>query len=612
MSAAITDLLTQVGQPGTVTSMASPGKALGAASINVGSTANWPTGTAVFFAMRQVDPTQVSLTNPSGLVAGTYTEWKGIVASGTIINNLTLQFGTDQVYPAGSNTQVFVVVSAARENSIVTWGVAQHNQDGSHHDITTNAITATNGIFTNLTVAGGATAVGWTPVGQVPTYVGNNGNKEYIVSYPADMTAILAKGMRHQVTRSAAPASQCMLYVAANSQLASKSSPAGLTFTGNHTAEVWIYLNSYPSTTVSVGGRDAAAGSAAGFEFGITASGQISMFWRNASGTTAFNTFQSIPLKTWTHIAGSATVATPTVAFYMNGALVPGQATISVATSVVQASTNFALGKGNNTTSYLDAQIQEFRQWSVAQTQAAIQANMPLSLTTATNLVLNYPGAGNFNDLSGNGNNLTASGGAIATQTGNVFSLIEYGLITKVGAFTAGATQITIFTGTDYNIPNMTLSAAQYSAAHAPFGFPDAKEKWTVTTLYLTQFSQSSPAGSTWYNLGNFQLSIPSGSWDVAYLVNIQDTKASAGIDCYSTLSLTNSAQGDYDLGASGEVGAVPLSAALQARKALSLTAATIYFLNLMTTYTSVTQIVIWGASAVRPGSYVKAVSAYL
>jgi len=323
MSAAITDLLTQVGQPGTVTSMASPGKALGAGSINVGSTANWPTGTAVFFAMRQVDPTQVSLTNPSGLVVGTYTEWKGIVASGTIINNLTLQFGTDQVYPAGSNTQVFVVVSAARENAIVTWGTAQHNQDGSHHDITTNAITATNGTFTNLTVAGGATAVGWTPVGQVPTYVGNNGNKEYVISYPADMTAILAKGMRHQVTRSTTPATQCMLYVAANSQLASKSSPAGLTFTGNHTAETWIYLNSYPAATVSIGGRDAAAGSAAGFEFGITAAGQISMFWRNATGTSAFNTFQSIPLKTWVHIAGSATVATPSVAFYMNGASVP-------------------------------------------------------------------------------------------------------------------------------------------------------------------------------------------------------------------------------------------------------------------------------------------------
>lgn len=149
MSAAITDLLTQVGQPGTVTSLSSPGKAIGAASINVGSTANWPTGTAVFFAMRQVDPTQVSLTNPSGLVAGTYTEWKGVVASGTIVNNLTLQFGTDQVYPAGSNTQVFIVISAARENAIVTWGTAQHNQDGSHSNVTANTLVTPSGGITD-------------------------------------------------------------------------------------------------------------------------------------------------------------------------------------------------------------------------------------------------------------------------------------------------------------------------------------------------------------------------------------------------------------------------------------------------------------------------------
>jgi hypothetical protein len=147
MSAAITDLLTKVGSPGTVTSLSSPGKAIGASSINVGSTVNYPTDTAVYFAMRQINPLLVSSTNPSGFVANTYTEWKGIVAGGSIINTLTLQDGTDQVYPAGTNTQVFISVMAPRENAIVTWGLAQHNQDGSHAAITTTGYNQTSGTF---------------------------------------------------------------------------------------------------------------------------------------------------------------------------------------------------------------------------------------------------------------------------------------------------------------------------------------------------------------------------------------------------------------------------------------------------------------------------------
>ncbi|MEO7905109.1 MAG: hypothetical protein ABIR91_04930, partial [Candidatus Saccharimonadales bacterium] len=55
MAANITDGFTKVGDEGTVTTLQAPGKGIGAATITVGSTTNWPTDTAVYFAIRQVD-----------------------------------------------------------------------------------------------------------------------------------------------------------------------------------------------------------------------------------------------------------------------------------------------------------------------------------------------------------------------------------------------------------------------------------------------------------------------------------------------------------------------------------------------------------------------------
>ena len=135
---AITDKFTYVAA-GTITSMQAPGKALAAASINIGSATNWPTTSAVFFAIRRVDPTTVTSLNPSGMVPGTYTVWKGTVA-GTVISNLQLQLGSDQVYPAGTNTQVFIDNTASQMNSLIDGILAQHTQLGAHTAITATSL----------------------------------------------------------------------------------------------------------------------------------------------------------------------------------------------------------------------------------------------------------------------------------------------------------------------------------------------------------------------------------------------------------------------------------------------------------------------------------------
>jgi hypothetical protein len=110
----------------TVTPLAAPGKALSATSITVGSTTNWPTDTGITFAIRVVD-------SAGELVAGTYTEWVGTVTSGTTIAmNATPVYGSDQVYAAGSTTQVFIPLSSSSHNKMVDGLLTEHRQDGTH------------------------------------------------------------------------------------------------------------------------------------------------------------------------------------------------------------------------------------------------------------------------------------------------------------------------------------------------------------------------------------------------------------------------------------------------------------------------------------------------
>lgn len=128
----------------TVTTLSAPGKALGATSLTVGSTTNYPSDTGIIVAIRVVD-------TAGELVAGTYTEWSATVSSGTSLAIVaTPVYGSDQVYAAGSTTQVYIPLSSYAHNKVVDGVLSQHKQTGEHADtITTNTInenTAANGV----------------------------------------------------------------------------------------------------------------------------------------------------------------------------------------------------------------------------------------------------------------------------------------------------------------------------------------------------------------------------------------------------------------------------------------------------------------------------------
>lgn len=122
MPANINDKITEVGQTGTLIGLTAP-KALSASSIDVDPPTNWPTATAVFFAMRRVD-------DDGNLVPNTYTEWKGVISSNSITQLLLLS-GSDQEYPADSTTQVYIGIIPAWANAIVEALLVSLNQNGT-------------------------------------------------------------------------------------------------------------------------------------------------------------------------------------------------------------------------------------------------------------------------------------------------------------------------------------------------------------------------------------------------------------------------------------------------------------------------------------------------
>lgn len=128
MVALSTDYFQEVGNPGSATTLSAPGHAIAGASITVGSTSNHPTATGYTFAIDTV-----TLVNGVEVRdVGSYTEWEGVVTSGTTIGSMVLRYGTDQNYPAGSTTRVYIPVASSKENRLAQGLQVEHTQGGVH------------------------------------------------------------------------------------------------------------------------------------------------------------------------------------------------------------------------------------------------------------------------------------------------------------------------------------------------------------------------------------------------------------------------------------------------------------------------------------------------
>lgn len=166
----------------------------------------------------------------------------------------------------------------------------------------------------------------------------------------------------------------------------------------------------------------------------------------------------------------------------------------------------------------------------------------------------------------------------------------KYFIVTAVGTFSAGATLVTVYGGTDYTLANAAISSPYWSNRKAPAGFPLAPDKWTVSVTDTSDRSQASPVTNTWYNLGSLTISIPIGVWSVNYKVLQRCAKAASTLtNMASTLSTGTTTESDSDLsvfetlgGASGSL--VLLTTQVSIPKILTLAAKTSYYLNGRTT----------------------------
>jgi hypothetical protein len=144
------------------------------------------------------------------------------------------------------------------------------------------------------------------------------------------------------------------------------------------------------------------------------------------------------------------------------------------------------------------------------------------------------------------------------------------------------STTITVYGGTDYTLANAGISAAWYSLARTPFGFPQAPTKWSQELRDTTTRSQAAAVANTWYNPGSLSLAVPIGAWWLEWMSEI--SVSVAGNSIFGTLSTANNSESDNDFSAAGNVAGASYGIVTGRHKAILLAAKTSYFLNVKTT----------------------------
>lgn len=200
-----------------------------------------------------------------------------------------------------------------------------------------------------------------------------------------------------------------------------------------------------------------------------------------------------------------------------------------------------------------------------------------------------------------------------AQGTGNI-SVTKVGIITDVGAYSGGNTLITVYHGNDFNLVNSTITNPYFSHQKDPYGFNVNPDKWSVLYKDSSGGSQATPAANTWYNVATKSAVIPLGCWDLSYkiLTEAQYSAAtSVKISMSTTLSNVNNAESDPDMSYIMSFDAIAnvsayLGSTASARKIVSLSSKTTYYINESVDVATVAGIHIFGIAII------KAVCAYL
>ncbi len=130
----------------------------------------------------------------------------------------------------------------------------------------------------------------------------------------------------------------------------------------------------------------------------------------------------------------------------------------------------------------------------------------------------------------------------------------KYGIITAIGAYSGGYTNITIYGGGNTASPSYAMTAnaitiPYYAATWRPFDFPMNPDTWSYIYTSEDEGQKNSPLDGIWYNLDNVNIIIPIGLWETSYQVAISYNPSSSGHTIYKvTLSTSATSESDREL----------------------------------------------------------------
>jgi hypothetical protein len=375
-----------------------------------------------------------------------------------------------------------------------------------------------------------------------PSTITALGNRSYTVLVPsADTTSATSVGMRLKLPRTVTAPTQCTDLESGSSQYYSKTSPTGLSFTTTFTCSAWIKLESYAAGGI-IARRNA---DTEGFSFSVNVNGQLELTaLRIASNNKYGTSYQSIPLNKWVHVAASMDVTVAgdaSTLMYIDGVLVPSTVvTTGTCTALVQGTTALTVGAQKSAGSvFFDGKIAQAAVYSAVLSAATIKAAMNQTLTgSETSLVSAYTFNNSLNDLAATANNLTAQGGALATNADTPFTNPVTGTSVTAGTTNFGIIMAQTFsTNTTYTVQipegetlptTGGIGTVSYSTQDVPYGFPKDEGKWELECAIIA-FQTVSFTGTNIWDASSFKLNVPIGAWEVGYKTNIQLHSTASG-----------------------------------------------------------------------------------
>lgn len=435
--------------------------------------------------------------------------------------------------------------------------------------------------FNSLRTLFTTTPQGYTSVGYTPATTTANGNRSYTQVFTGvDLTGTISPGMRLKETRTVTAPTQCTDLESSSSQYFSKTTPNGMTFTDDFVVSAWVKLESYTAGTIA-----SRFNGTSGWIFDVLSTGQLQLTGFNAGvgNFSSLKSYQSLSLNKWVYVVAqldmSAFTATTTTSYAMfDGADVPVQVQRAGTnpTALIQAG-NLEIGS-HNASNFFDGKLAQVAIYSAKVTQATVRASMNQTLTgSETSLISAYSFNNSINDLNANANNLTANGGALATNLDTPFTQTQQGITTGTtnyaivtsASFSTDTTLVVQVPEGDTLPTSGGISAVSYSTQASPYGFP-AVPKIISSVILGATFTTSSVTFVPVTGLTT-TVTIPSG---VPYRVHLRSSAM------YNTSAAVNTFAAIYD-------GAVPSGVNLAYRQFVTAAANYTVGLDLVTSVQS-------------------------